>query len=266
MNVIAITSGKGGVGKTSLASGLAVSLQNTGARVLVIDADLGLADMNIAFNVRPAHSLRDVIDGSVAIADAIVETPCGVKLLPAYAGSFDLANLDEHRRMGLLHAVETLQGSFDTIIIDTGAGIGATAMTFAAAASQIIVVTTRELASMADAYATMKVLSQRFAVKSVRLLVNMVETAADAQVAYETIELMARRFLQLRVELVGYVCRDAAIPAAWRQGVPFVVDRPTAPASHCLRVLACRLRDPEEGGNRGVSFWRRLAAAAEVVS
>lgn len=261
MRIVAVTSGKGGVGKTSFASALAVLLQTAGGRVLAIDADLGLADLNIALGVRPTYSLQDVVEGRVSMADAIVETPTGVHLLPACAGSFDLANLDPQTRMGLLHAIEALPTSYDTIVIDTGAGIGATAMSFAAAASEIIVVTTRELAAMADAYATMKVLTRRFGVKRVRLLVNMADTAADAQVVFETLEMMARRFLMLKVEFLGYVCRDPSVSRANRDGVPFVIARPTAPASHCMRVVAARLQPVARDATE---FWKRVMSPAEV--
>ena len=243
-------------------------MQNAGARVLVIDADLGLADMNIAFGVRPKFTMQDVADGRVSVADALIVSNYGVKLLPAYSGSFDLANLDPQRRYALMQALEGLPDAFDVVLIDTGAGIGATAMSFAAAATEIIVVTTRDMAAIADAYATMKVLSQRFGVTRVRLLVNMIETATDAQVVYETLEQLARRFLQLRVERLGYVCRDNEVSRAWRRGTPFAIERPDAPASHCVRVLASSLyRSSTPVITGGVQlFWRRLSAAAAVIS
>jgi flagellar biosynthesis protein FlhG len=268
MKVIAVTSGKGGVGKTSIAASLAVAMQSAGARVLVIDADLGLADMNLAFGVTPTHSLLDVAEGRVQVVDALIEVAGGVKLLPAYAGSFDLANLDERHRLALMQSIDSLPEIFDVIIVDTGAGIGATAMSFAAAATDTIVVSTREPTSIADAYAAIKVLSQRFGLSRVHLLVNSVETAADADSVHATIAHMVRRFLRVKVEPLGYVCRDAAVSSAWRNGSPLFLSVPESPASHCVRAVASRLmRSADAPMHGGVQlFWQRLSAAQGAMS
>lgn len=268
MKVIAITSGKGGVGKTSMACSLAVSLQLQGQKVLVIDADLGLADLNIAFGVTPRHTLKDVADGRIAVGEAIMTTPSGVALLPAYAGSFDLANLGETRRLALLRTLEHIPNHYDTIIVDTGAGIGATAMTFAAAAHDVVVVTTRDPTAIADAYATIKVLSRRFNVTRVALLVNLVDNAIDAGVVHETIDRMCQRFLRCSVTMLGYVCRDSNVPLAWRTGQPVPLERPESPASHCVRVVASRLMSERSPGATGgiQLFSERLNQMAGMLS
>lgn len=268
MKVVAVTSGKGGVGKTSLASSMAVSMQSQGQRVLIIDADLGLADLNIAFGVSPKSTLRDVAEGRISVEQALIETPSGVHLLPAYAGSFDLANLDDRKRMTLLRSLDGLPNRFDVVIVDTGAGIGATAMTFAAAAHDIVVITTRDPTAIADAYATIKVLSRRFAVQEVSLLVNMIDSAIDAGVVYETVDKMARRFLNVRVKMLGYVCRDPHVPSAWRQGQPFTLQHPESPASHCVRVVTSRMLNSTVATERSGPdlFGQRLSLAAGMAS
>jgi len=240
--IIAVTSGKGGVGKSSFSASLALTLQTAGERVLVVDADLGLADLNLAFSLRPKYSLLDNTKGNVTAAEALTEGPFGVKVLAAYPGDYDLANLDDIARRTLIDALSSVAQDFDTIVIDTGAGIGATTLTFCSIATDVVVVATKHPASLADAYAVIKILSQRYKKDRAWLVPNIVESAQEAEAIYSSLEAVVRRFLPLQLSLAGFVCRDSSVPRGWQRGTPFVIDRPDSPASHCMRVIAHTLR------------------------
>jgi flagellar biosynthesis protein FlhG len=247
--IIAVTSGKGGVGKSSFAASLAIALRQTGERVLIVDADLGLADLNLAFSLRPKYTLLDVRDGKIDMNEALTEGPLGVKILAAYPGDYALANLDDQQRALMIDALMPITQNFDTVVIDTGAGIGATSMTFASIATDVMVVATKQPTSLADAYAVMKILSQRFKLSSAWLVPNMVESAQEAEAIYASLESVVRRFLPLKLALAGFVCRDTSVPRGWQRGVPFVADRPDAPASHCVRIIAHTVKQASKTTN-----------------
>jgi len=158
MQVLGVTSGKGGVGKTNLSVNLAISLAQQGRRVLVIDADLGLANVDILLDETPLKTLEHIILGEETLEEVLVESKHGITLLPGASGVAGLTNLDQTQRMRLLQAVDGLESRFDTVIVDTPAGIGNNAAFFASAAQDVLVVATPEPTSMTDAYAMIKVL------------------------------------------------------------------------------------------------------------
>ncbi len=259
--VIAITSGKGGVGKTNISVNLAIALGRRGARVLAIDADLGLANMDIVMGLAPAYTTADLVRGDATIDEVILPGPENVWLLPGASGQYDLADLGDTQRRELFAAVDELDARFDAIVVDTGAGIGSNAVGFAAAAKDIVLVVTPEPTSVADAYGMLKVLCTRCAVRRVRVLANQVASAAEGEQVFRRLLALSERFLNLGLDYVGAVPKDPAIGRAVMRGEPVITAYPRCPASLAIGNLAETLakgdaRDDREGALR--LFWRRL--------
>jgi flagellar biosynthesis protein FlhG len=237
--VVAITGGKGGVGKSNLAVNLAVTWGKSGARALAMDADLGMADLNLLLGQAPEKSLADVLHGC-PIGDVVVEAH-GIGLLPGLNGSFALANLDERRRHALLAAVDTLEGRFDTLVIDTGAGIDGNAIDFAGAAAQVVVVATPEPLSLADAYSCLKALEQRHGVRSAFVLPNRVRSPSEADDVFARLAAVVDRFLTVSLTPLPPIPYDPCMGEAGAAGVPLVLYRPDSPASRAIAQAARRI-------------------------
>jgi flagellar biosynthesis protein FlhG len=259
--VIAVTSGKGGVGKTNLSANLSIALGQRGSRVLAIDADLGLANMDIIMGVAPSYTTADLVAGEVGIDDVIVQSAPNVWLLPGASGAQDLANLGDAQRRSLFTAVDNLDDRFDAVVVDTGAGIGSNAIGFAAAAKDIVLVVTPEPTSVADAYGMLKVLCTRCAVRRVHVLANMVASDTEGEQVFRRLVALADRFLNVALDYLGAIPRDPAISRAVMRGEPVLTAYPRCPASLAILDAADALaradhRDDREGAMR--LFWRRL--------
>ena len=257
--VIAVTSGKGGVGKTNIAANLAVALSQRGLRVLVVDGDLGMADLNLVYGIAPRMTLLDVLSGERPITEVVAEGPAGVRVLPACAASFRMANLSEEERQQMCAAIGQLEGSYDMMVIDTGAGIGATSMSFAAAADQPVLVVTPEPSSIADGYAVAKVLSSRLGVRRLWVLPNQVANAREAHHTFRRLATLVGRFLDLSLVQLGHVPTDRSVTCAVRAGRPFQLASPDAPAARGLRGVAQRLchQDEAQGRSGMLLFFQR---------
>jgi flagellar biosynthesis protein FlhG len=265
--VIAVSSGKGGVGKTNLVANLGIAFARTGAKVLALDGDLGLANLDIAFGVHPDMSMLDLFDGTASITEILCEAPEGVTLLPGCSGRYDLANLSEQERYSLFAAIDTLENDYDVLLVDTGAGLNSNAVSFAAAAQDVVIVADPDPTSMADAYAFIKVLATQCAVKRVQLVANRVSGPKDGEEIYRKLSALVGRFLQVRIDYLGYVNQDAAISRATRGGVPVLIGEPNSLASQRIVTIARKIlsqpsESPEVGGIR--FFWKRLVGWKEV--
>jgi len=249
--IIAVTSGKGGVGKSNVAVNLAVAAGLLGKRVILIDLDLGLANADVLLNAQPRATLAHVFSGKREIVDAL--TPAhGIQLLAGASGLEGFANLTAPERERLRRSFERLNRRADLIFIDTGAGISRNVIEFAAAADETLVVTTPEPTALVDAYATIKMLSLEPDAGAIRLIVNQALDRAEADRVSSGVISVADRFLKARVDRFGYVLRDEAVPRSVRGRVPFVVSEPRSAAAACLRNLAARLvLTRAEGGERG---------------
>lgn len=259
--VIAVTSGKGGVGKTNISANLAIALGQRGVRVLAIDADLGLANMDIIMGLAPSYTTADLVAGEVDIEDVIVAGAPNVWLLPGASGQHDLANLGDAARRNLFTAVDGLEDRFDAIVVDTGAGIGSNAIGFAAAAKDIVLVVTPEPTSVADAYGMLKVLCTRCAVRRVHVLANMVAGPAEGEGVFRRLVALADRFLNVGLDYLGAIPRDAAVSRSVMRGEPVLTAYPRSPSALAILDAADALaradqRDDREGALR--LFWRRL--------
>jgi flagellar biosynthesis protein FlhG len=238
---IAITSGKGGVGKTQLSANIGLLLARAGERVLLVDADLGLASLDLALGVNPNRDLLAVVRGECALHEIVLEAADNLHLVPACPGRYEMANLQSAERERLHAALRELAAEYDTLLIDTGAGIGANSVGFAALADQIVLVTTPDPTSLRDAYAMAKVLHRRAGVDSMHVIANQVASEADGHDVYERLQGITRRFLSLELDYLGCVPRDESVPRAVAQGQPYVIGSPRSIATRALETLVHKL-------------------------
>ena len=258
-HTIAVTSGKGGVGKSNIALNLAVLLSAAGNRVALLDADFGLANLDVLTNAQVGANLAHVVAGKRRMRDVVVDLPFGVQLAPGASGLAQMADLNEFQRTRLLDELSALEDENDVIIIDTGAGIGRNAMTFAGCADTVLVVATPEPTSITDAYAVVKVLHQRQCQGRMNLLVNFAVDRIEARATYNRISTVAREFLGVPLYDGGYILTDARVAAAVRKRTPLVLAYPRCQASRCMAALATRLCRSGALLVQRESFFRRVA-------
>ena len=235
---IAVSSGKGGVGKTNLAVNLAVSFAERGQRVVLLDADLGLANADVLCGITPRATLEDVVTGDRTLEEVMVHAPGGFRLVPGASGVSRLADMGQLQRRSVLEQLMALERSVDVLLVDTGAGIGANSMSFAAAAHTIVVATTPEPTAIADAYGAIKTLVARGVRDGIQLVVNMAMSEEEGRAVHARMDRVARAFLRVRVGYAGAIPHDSAVPMAVRRREPVMVGAPYAPSSRAIRQLA----------------------------
>lgn len=257
--VIAIASGKGGVGKTALSVNLATCLASRGRRVVLFDADLGLANAEVMLNVDPSVTVLDVLDGRKTIREVVLEAAGGVGLISGGSGVAKLADLSEFERVRLVESLEELEGETDIIIIDCGAGIAPNVLSFAGSADLTLVVTAPEPTSLTDAYALIKVMTQRYEDGwCPQLVVNQAVSRKEAQDVYQRISRVSWRFLKIGIQDGGYVLRDEAMVSAVKARVPVVLHKPRSAAARCVEALARQIDRSLVPVENRVGFFRRV--------
>ncbi|MBI3557075.1 MAG: MinD/ParA family protein [Deltaproteobacteria bacterium] len=261
IRVISVTSGKGGVGKTNVVANLAVQLQKLGSQVLVLDGDFGLANLNIVMGLDAKATISDVVSGDKDLSDIILTGPHGVRVIPASSGIFRMTQLSLAEKTILMERLEAAPVPFDTLIIDTGAGINSDVAYLNAAATEVLVVATPEPTSIADAYALMKVMSQEYRVKRFKLLVNMVDDAREALSVYNNLMTVSDRFLNIHIDFLGHILDDKRVSQSVMARKVVCEAWPDTPASRCFEAVAKTLRESpaksELTGNVQF-FWRTL--------
>lgn len=241
VRVIAVTSGKGGVGKTNIAINLAIALSKAGKKVAIMDADMGLANVDLLLGLSPRQNLSHVIDGECSLMDIIVDGPHGIKIIPASSGVKRMAEITDAQRAGLIHAFESVDIDIDYMIVDTGAGISGNVTTFSMAANEIIVVVTDEPTSIADAYAIIKVLHRDFGASRFNVVCNMVKSHHHGEMLFERIELVCDKYLNVTLNRIGIIPLDDNIKKSVQAQKPVVDAFPTTQSSMQFYAMAKRV-------------------------
>jgi flagellar biosynthesis protein FlhG len=257
---LTVASGKGGVGKTNLVVNLGIALAQRGLKVGILDADLGLANIDIVLGLVPPFNLVHVLRGEKAIREIMIPGPEGIQVFAGGSGVYELANVAQWHLDRFIAGLRELDGEMDVCLIDTGAGIGRQVMSFVDAAEEAVVITTPEPTAVTDAYGLVKMLSLHNQEATARIVVNMAESQAEGGAVYERLRTVSRRFLGLEVEYLGCVERDPAVAKAVREQKPFVVSAPHSRAAQGIQRLADVLtaRPPERPQGLGSIFQRML--------
>jgi len=271
VKVIAVTSGKGGVGKTNVSVNLSVALAAAGRQVMLMDADLGLANVDVMLGLSPKHNLSHVIEGSATLEEVLVEGPQGVLIVPASSGTQRMAELSQAEHAGLIRSFSELNHDLDYLIIDTAAGIADGVVSFARAAREVIVVACDEPSSITDAYALIKVLNRDYGLSRFHMVANRVRSVMEGQDLFAKLSKVTGRFLDLALDFVGAVPEDESVRKAIQRQRSVVQVYPGSPASRAFTELAKRVEKwplPRDAEGHMEFFVERLiqfsAMAGEV--
>lgn len=237
VQVIAVASGKGGVGKTNVSVNMSVAMSDAGRRVMLLDADLGMANVDVMLGLRPERTLSNVIDGECSLEEIILTGPSDIMVVPAASGVKRLAELSSMEHAGLIRAFSELTYDVDTLIIDTAAGINDSVTSFTQAAQEVVVVVCNEPASITDAYALIKVLSTEYGLHHFRVLANMVDGAQEGRDLFTKISRVTDRYLDVRLEFMGVIPHDDYLRKAVRKQRPVINAYPRSRASMAFRAL-----------------------------
>lgn len=238
MRIISVTSGKGGVGKTSFSVNLALALAEYGYRVLILDGDLGLANVDVACGITPKYTMEHLLAGEKTIEEIIVSGPKGIGILPGGSGVVELADLERPRLLDVLANLGRLEKLADILLIDTGAGMNSTVLNFVKAADDVILLTTPEPTALTDAYALLKALRQDPDGLAVNVVINRVKREADARATFERLEIAVEKFLNGSLALLGWVYEDPLVSQAVMLQEPVGLAYPESSAYHCIQWIA----------------------------
>jgi flagellar biosynthesis protein FlhG len=260
--VVAVTSGKGGVGKTNIVGNLAIAYQRMKKKTLIFDADLGLANIDIIYGINPKHTIAEVISGEKELSRIIVKGPEDVAVIPASSGVHELSHLSEGHKINLLNEFDILNSKYDILLIDTGAGISSNVTYFNLAAQERIVVVTPEPTSITDAYALMKVMYKKHGVKNFYLLMNMVKDEREAKSVYKNLSNVVEKFMgSISIDYAGYIPYDKHLQESVSTREPVICRFPKAPSSRSFKELAEHLlsHTNERSSDGSIKFfWKRI--------
>ncbi|KIY39155.1 cobyrinic acid a,c-diamide synthase [Pseudomonas sp. 10-1B] len=257
VRVIAVTSGKGGVGKTNLAINLSIELAAKGRRVVLMDGDLGLANIDALLGLKAQYTLQDVIESRCEIRDTFIKGPAEVLIVPAASGSQGMVQLNTAQHAGLVYAFDELAKDIDVLVVDTASGIGHTVINLAKAASEVLIVVCDEPASLVDAYSLIKLLYRQQGTTHFKVLVNMTRSSGEGAATFAKLNNVALEFLGVALIYAGALPYDDDVKKAMQKKAPVVLAYPKSKYSLALKPIACTLdRAPiNTAGQKGVTFF-----------
>ena len=267
IKVIAVTGGKGGVGKTNVTLNTAISMAQQGKRVMVLDADLGLANVDVLLGLRVEKNLSHVLSGECTLDDVLVEGPYGIKIAPATSGSQSMTELTPTEHAGLIRAFSELQSQIDVLIVDTAAGISDMVLSFSKAAQDIMVVVCDEPTSLTDAYALIKILNKEHGIFRFKIVANMVRSLREGDELFSKLTKVTNRFLDVALELVAVVPFDENVRKSVRKQKAIVESFPTSPAAKAIKGLAQKAIEwpiPNQPGGHLEFFLEQLVTRKAV--
>ncbi|HEY7771550.1 MAG TPA: MinD/ParA family protein [Marinagarivorans sp.] len=266
VKVIAITGGKGGVGKTNLSVNLGIALAEMRRRVVLMDADLGLANVDLLLGLNAQFNLSDVLSGKRSLQQVMLHGPSGLKIIPASSGVQKMAALSPAEHAGIIHAFSEIADQMDVLLVDTAAGISDTVVSFVRAAQEVVMVVCDEPSSITDAYALMKVLNKDHGVTRFRVVANMCRTVAEGQRLFTKLNSVCERFLDASIQYIGAIPFDENLRKAVQARKPLLEFAPRSKASQAIRVVAQRLDQlPIQRNAKGhlEFFFERLLSVGE---
>lgn len=239
--VVAVSSGKGGTGKSTLALNLAIALSRQGKKVILLDADMGLANIDIMLGIVPTYNIYHFVQGKKSLREIILSHPTGIDIIPGGSGITELANLNRDQLKRILIELGALDGEYDLMIIDTGAGISDNVLSFLLAADDVLMITTPEPTSITDAYGVVKGLSQHNFSGSLFLVVNRVEALSEGLLVAEKFQMVCSKFLNLDIRFLGYVVNDPMIKEAIKRQTCFLSAFPQSLAAQNIYDISYKL-------------------------
>jgi len=237
IKIYTVASGKGGVGKTNIVVNMAISLQKKGLQVMILDADLGLANVDVVLGIYPKVTLYDVMFGNKRLKDAVVRGPGGIRIIPGGSGMIEMTKLDRNAQKKLMDQFAGIEG-IDVLLIDTGAGISMNQLSFITFAQEVILVTTPEPTAITDVYSVIKIISELKIKRKIKLIVNKASSDKMGRLTYTKLKKTAKSFLNVELEYLGHVADDARVGNSVMKQVPFISNYPNCLASQCVDRIA----------------------------
>lgn len=257
--VIAVTSGKGGVGKTSISVNLALQFRQQGKKVVILDADFGLANVEVMLGIRPQYDLTDLIYRNKSIEEIITEGPMGIGFISGGSGVQELVNLDKERIQNLIAKLVKLDGMYDVVIVDTGAGIADSVIEFVLSSPEVVLVVTPEPTSITDAYSLLKAVNRKKNFdrkqKAIKVITNRVNSEQEGREIYDKIRIVVSKFLNIELEYLGYIPQDKKMTASVIEQRPMSLSAPNSETTNRLSSICNRLLDisVEEESKTGIA-------------
>lgn len=262
---LSITSGKGGVGKSTLVSNLALKMGLSGQRVLILDGDIGMANVDVMFGIRPSFTIEQVLTGEKTLQEVMLKVAHNVTLIPGGSGIYSLQHIDPYQKRDLLDQMDSYARSFDFMLIDTASGIDDNVLYLNSAAQEIVLVVTPEPSSLTDAYALIKVLNGRYSENRFSVVINMAKNESDALQTYKRLSDVAQKFLCVSLDYKGFIPNDPDLRSATISQQLVVQSSPRSPASYAIHRLAEKLNGyaPLSTTKGGMQFfWQQLVGVA----
>ena len=238
VQVIAVTGGKGGIGKTNVSVNLSLALADMGRRVVLLDADLGLANVDVLLGLKPKATLADVLDGKCDLRDVMVTGPGGIRIVPAASGAANMVSLSPQQHAGQIQAFSEIGDNIDVLVVDTAAGIGDSVVSFVRAAQEALIVVCDEPTSITDAYALIKLLNRDHGMTRFRVLANMVGTPQEGRMVFAKLTKVTDRFLDVALQYVGAVPFDESVRKSVQKQRAVFEAFPRSKASLAIRAIA----------------------------